>query len=444
MVVAVLSMANIAAAQSINVISPINNSKFTTTIVPISYGVITDNPNDICWYSVGNAAGIPLSCFNNTFNAALISGNNILTLYINRFNLTNMTNITIANSVLLIVDNTAPYINISNPVTSTYYGNNTLGLNNLTFTISDPNCAVYWVSNGTTNITNPSPCINTTLYNLYMLTGSNTWTVYANDTFGNTASSAISFTYDPVYPVLNTVLLEMLEDSIRLNYETNEAVIVTVRYGLNSTNMTNTINTTSFDSSSHIHIEDLLNNTRYFYNITIADRAYNRVAYGPYNFTFNSTIPVVVANCYTDAICSQWGPCNAVGLQTRTCNKILINCSYSVVPITTQACNYTIQTTTPLTTSAPPATTPNTTTNSTSSGIFGGLSDGAKILLIIICIIVLISVAVFLYFRYQNPASEEIKDRPYDQTYDPTQDPKYSRGTSYSTDPDDYLADEYR
>ena len=175
------------------------------------------------------------------------------------------------------------------------------------------------------------------------------------------------------------------------------------------------------------------------------DHALNRIVYGPFNFTFNSTNTTTVTTtptCYTNAICSAWGACSATGIQTRVCNKINISCAFATAPITTQICNYTIQTTEPLLVITMAAA-PNNTINNTSGSWFGlgGLSDGLKITIIIVIIILLIGGAVWAFMHFKNPEAAEIVQNPYDQGYDPTNDPKYSKGTSYSDNPDDYLGD---
>jgi hypothetical protein len=440
---AVLSMTNIAAA--IIVTSPINGQIFSSNIVPISYNLIDVNSPNIsyvCGYITQNQT-FPIICSNNTFNYMGIYGLNTLNFFVNRSDLTSGTSTTVSTPISFSIDNIPPVINIISPTSNGYYGNSSLGLNNLTYNISESNPCSYWIFNGTANLTAPSTCINTTFNNIYMFVGSNTWTIYARDSYNNLASSSVSFTYDPVYPVLNSLNINMYEDYVKFNYQATEDIIMSIRYGTNlSTSLNKTENTTTYDDSRSLELEGLINNTIYYYNITITDKAYNRVTYGPFNFTFNSTITVSTTNysCYTDAICGAWGACSATGLQTRVCNKINISCGYSTTPITTQTCSYAVQTQPPLTTTAPVE---NISSNST-SGVFSKISDGWKMAIIIGCIIIIIVGGVLIFLRYQNPTSDEIVQAPYEQTYDPTQDTKYNKGTSYSDNPDDYLDDNRR
>jgi len=86
-------------------------------------------------------------------------------------------------------DTTPPVINITNPQNTTYASHRT----QLSYTVSDDvNVSSCWYSldNGQTNITTECALVIT---DIQSVNGTNTWTVYANDTSGNVGSASVTF-----------------------------------------------------------------------------------------------------------------------------------------------------------------------------------------------------------------------------------------------------------
>ena len=96
------------------------------------------------------------------------------------------------------VDTTKPITIITYPANTTYNYN----VNKLNYTYTEPNCDKVWYSNdtGRTNST-PTTC-GTNFTNIFNLEGSNTWTVYMNDTAGNENTSSIMFVQDTTKPII--------------------------------------------------------------------------------------------------------------------------------------------------------------------------------------------------------------------------------------------------
>ena len=99
-------------------------------------------------------------------------------------------------------DSTPPSISITYPLNQTY----NINVSNLNYTYSDAGGAGYcWWSNssGTWNSTSVSAGTNWT--GLISIEGSNTWTVYCNDSSGNKNSSSVTFFKDTIYPLINII-----------------------------------------------------------------------------------------------------------------------------------------------------------------------------------------------------------------------------------------------
>ena len=269
-----------------------------------------------------------------------------------------------------------------------------------------------WFNNGSTN--SIITCGQAVTTNLAMHVGSNTWIIYANDTLGTIGSASVIFNYDPILPIINSISLNNHDTSTDLSYSASKSVLISIRYGTNSAYINQTLNTTSYYSSNQVTISGLINNTFYYYNITIMDRAQNRVQYGPFNFTTTN------GTCYTDAICSDWGMCSAIGLQSRTCNKIYINCEYSTLPALTRPCNYVLPPTDPILTSAPNSSLNTSQTNQTRFTLdLKGLSSGTKTIIIGLIIFIVGAGIIWLIIRFRNPPTNDIIPQDYDQPYNP-------------------------
>jgi hypothetical protein len=153
-----------------------------------------------CWYSLDNGItnSTPVTCGINFTNLTSIEGTNVWIVYANN---------SLGNEALDLVsfvqDTINPSISIIYPLNIVYYGLIST-LNYLTDGISSNNCW-YSLDNGITNISamiseergrgggRGGMVCNTELSNLISIVGSNTWTVYINDTAGNVNSDSVTF-----------------------------------------------------------------------------------------------------------------------------------------------------------------------------------------------------------------------------------------------------------
>jgi hypothetical protein len=96
-----------------------------------------------------------------------------------------------------VTDTIAPNVNITYPQNTTY----NLNVSALNYTYSDANPGYCWYSrdNGVTNSTTVTAGINFT--SVTSVEGSNMWTLYCNDSFGNRNSSQVTFSKDTGKPL---------------------------------------------------------------------------------------------------------------------------------------------------------------------------------------------------------------------------------------------------
>ena len=94
-------------------------------------------------------------------------------------------------------DTTAPVINITYPLNGTTYSNY---ITQLKYTLTETNADSCWYGNGSINYTAVTAGVNWSNMNGNSTKGSNTWTVYCNDSANNVNSSSVTFTVDNIPP----------------------------------------------------------------------------------------------------------------------------------------------------------------------------------------------------------------------------------------------------
>ena len=99
----------------------------------------------------------------------------------------------------ITLDATYPQLSIAYPENTTY----TVDVSKLNYTYTETNCDSVWWNNGTNNSTRQNCGTNWT--SLTSIEGSNTWTVYINDTAGNENSTSVTFSKDTAYPALTII-----------------------------------------------------------------------------------------------------------------------------------------------------------------------------------------------------------------------------------------------
>ena len=411
-----ISINSAAAIESITITSPANNTYFGTNPIILNWSVTntTDitNYNYTCWYVLGTSSSL-FDCRNISTGSLTIFGGqdkNNMIFYVNR-SLGSAGNVNVSYFTFYM-DSVVPTINIVFPTANAYYNYN---ITNCSYIANDVNLNACWFNNGygvnVSNICNQT--IYTTMANLTLNIGSNIWRIYARDILNNTNFQDVTFNYDPNNPLMRDgPNYTFYDHDANINFKFNEDVQATMWYWTNISDRNSTINITEWNINLEFNLDGLVNNTIYFFNITVMDRGVNRVYYGPYNFTFTLTAPQITYSCYTNAICGAWGACSAMGLQSRTCNKINTSCGYASNPLTTQACDYSALT------HQPP---PTNTTNSTKAA-WGGLSDNAKFAIIGLAIVIIIGVGIAMFFRFKNPEYNDIPRAQEEQPYTPASD----------------------
>jgi len=175
-------------------------------------------------------------------------------------------------------DSAAPQISIIYPGNTTY----NINVSALNYTYSDANPGFCWYSNnsGIWNSTSVNAGVNFT--NVISNEGSNTWTLYCNDSLGNKNSSTITFSIDSIYPTINFTSptetsgsLINTRNNIVVNVTANDTNLQAIRvYLYNSTK--GEINSTSISSISPLFINfTSLANGLYFFNASANDSAGN-------------------------------------------------------------------------------------------------------------------------------------------------------------------------
>ncbi len=147
------------------------------------------------------------------------------------------------------LDINAPTITITSPTATTY----TTAVTNINYVPSDINLNQCWYSlnGGVTNSTAVS-CINgiSNLFSgLLPVQGSNTWTVYANDTAGNLGTASVTFTINdltaPTITAIAPINNAILDDTdVTLKVSTNEDAVV--KYSIDGATNVTMVKTSNF------------------------------------------------------------------------------------------------------------------------------------------------------------------------------------------------------
>ena len=117
------------------------------------------------------------------------------------------TNLSIGNITgtwnVTIQDITPPVVNITYPLNTTY----NINVSALNYTIIEANPSRCWYSNSSGVWNSTSQSAGTNFTNVISVEGSNTWTLYCNDTSGNENSSSVSFSKDTGAPTISQVTI---------------------------------------------------------------------------------------------------------------------------------------------------------------------------------------------------------------------------------------------
>lgn len=215
------------------------------------------------WVSIANAT-------NETFKwnvSRFKSGDNI-TIRCNATDLINSSSF-LNVSTFLTIDNTAPRLSttLSN---NSYFNKPNITIN---YTATDARKDKCILTNITGGINVTSSCGNITYINL--ADGLYNITISANDTLGNTNTTTLFFRIDTTKPGLNTSITETVSTTTAtISFGASEQVNATINYGSSSSLGTKATNT-SYTINKTFKITGLSTGVKYFYNLTLCDRADN-------------------------------------------------------------------------------------------------------------------------------------------------------------------------
>ena len=177
----------------ITVISPTNNQILTSSSVLFS--IATDKDCSAAWYSLNNSANVTLPKITTTSfmaNVSLADGSHSLVFYAENLagNIGKSSTITFSVNTSVPPVNTPPVVVISSPQDGSTYNSQVTEID-YTATSSSLNQCWYSLDQGVTNIT---VACNVAITGISSVDGTNVWTVYASDTFGNIGSETVTFT----------------------------------------------------------------------------------------------------------------------------------------------------------------------------------------------------------------------------------------------------------
>lgn len=202
----------------------------------------------------------------------------------------NVINSSVNNTIR--IDRTNPFnFSVNNVSTNSYHRNKNITLN-FTFTELNPaTCGLY--ANGTLNTSDDELPIDGNLS--FNAGGDGVYRLYisCNDSANNRGNTSnILITTDTVTPQINNVgnfSVINSSDKRRINFSSNEDVNVTINYGT-TTAVASSVSNSTFASPHNIRLSDLEENTIYYFNITVCDRAGNcngsSITYGLFDFLF--------------------------------------------------------------------------------------------------------------------------------------------------------------
>ena len=182
-------------APTITIEYPYPNLNFTTNNIEVRY-IASDIHLDACkWTRDNGVTNNTITCGNNITSEVWADGTNIVTIWVND-TLGNTNNA----SIEFGVDTRNPNVEITSPSNTTY----NLDVTAINYMSSDVNLDKCWYSTDL-GITNNSVMCNANVSGLTSVEGSNTWRVWANDTYGRSNISSVTFFKDTIAPSIEIV-----------------------------------------------------------------------------------------------------------------------------------------------------------------------------------------------------------------------------------------------
>lgn len=177
----------------ISILSPDGSTNTTDSQIEINYSVSDTNLQSCWWTNSSGAYNTSITCGENITSLTWAEGANTISIHVN-----DSANNVNSSSVTFNLDSTYPIVSILYPENVTYDVNVTV----INYSLTETNPDSCWYSNNSGSINSTFVSAGTNFTGVVSGTGSNTWTVYCNDTFGLTNSTSVTFERieDPTSP----------------------------------------------------------------------------------------------------------------------------------------------------------------------------------------------------------------------------------------------------
>lgn len=232
---------------------------------------------------------------NATFNFTGLSDG---TYYFNTTARDHFGNINNTQTRRVTIDSTAPSVSITFPAATTYIYN----VSNITYSISDTNLQACWFTNNSGAINYTMTC-GAGIYYTNATTGSNTWRISANDSFGNSASASVIFSQvnygvPNIYYNSNTETNGSLvkRNNIFINVsasETNLKNITINLYNSAHTLIRSNTSTVASNNSTYSINQTGLADGLYYFNATAETNVSTRTSTTTRSITLDTTAPIL-------------------------------------------------------------------------------------------------------------------------------------------------------
>ncbi len=190
-------------------------------------------------------------------------------------------------------DTIFPAPTIVYPLNQTY----SINVSELNYTFTETNPSKCWYSNFSGVWNSSAVDCGTNFTDVISLEGSNIWTLYMNDTFGNLNSINITFFKDTIYPLISfgdgteDTATNFSRNWIYINTSWTETNLVNITFFLY--NDTGIVNSTTYTTAVYsINLTNLIDNN-YSYEVNITDVANNKNSTGIRTITIDDTSPNV-------------------------------------------------------------------------------------------------------------------------------------------------------
>src|SRR3989338_4189007 len=182
---------------AITILLPANSTYASTTS---TFNVTLNENGTDCLYSLDGAGNITMTNKNNSdfgaINSTMAQGSHNVIYSCN--DTSNNRNASVTR--YFSTDSVFPLLSIAYPTNISY----SINVSALNYSITELNKDRCWYGNSTANFTDVAAGVNFT--SVQSNEGSNTWTVYCNDTANNLNSTSVTFTKDTTVPAI-TILL---------------------------------------------------------------------------------------------------------------------------------------------------------------------------------------------------------------------------------------------